>query len=468
MAEGLGPLPPVEWAWPRGEPDLLLKAGLDPDPGRAAAALNRWWATHSIDATPGRDHRLLALVAERFAAELKQRPEGPRLAGLRRQRWTRNQLMLGVAQPALERIAGAGLPVLVLAETAELCVDPGPRGGVQLQALDIAVAEDGLDAALAALDAAGWQPWSGESMGCLRRRAPTLAAMQLQLGPLGCLRLHRRLQAAMVPRATASSLHGVPVLLPGTTDRLALALARRSADQPLDGLVQAALLLNGADLDGELLLAILESSQSLARAQILIAYLHQRLHQPVPPALLAALLARGTGHRQRLLAMARLLAPRLRRPLAAGPYSRPPACLGWVQPLTGRSQPSPPTADHQRLGSSAGLSGPTAFLLELWVQPPGFGPWLGFGRELVFELRSDQVHLIQLRAWVLLPGAAGIRLRFRGQVVLPEGDHDLWLSARPSRQLRPDAPDTARRRHGACRFQVFRCIWRPTKAAGHH
>jgi len=471
MAEAWGPLPPHAWGWPRGERDLLLQAGLDPDRRRAAAALQRWLATHAIEATAGGNHRLLALVAGRFAAELKQRPEGPRLAGLRRQRWTRNQLMLSMARPALERIAGAGQPALVLGETAELCVDPGPRAGVQLQALDIAVPEHALDAALAALDAAGWQPWSGESMLCLRRRAPTLAAMQLQQGQVGCLRLHRwplgdqpalqPLQAAMVHRATARSLHGVPVLLPGSTDRLAMALCRQTADQPLAGLLQAAFLLNAPDLDAELLLAIVDRSRSLARAQILVSYLHRRLHQPLPPALLAALMARGTGSRERLLAIAHLLVPQLRRPLAPGPYSRPPACLGWLQVRAGSSQPAHPPADRQRLGGRTARSGPTAFLLELRVQP------LSFGQELVFELQSAHLHLIQLRAWNPLPAAAVAQLRFRGRLVLPQGDHDLWLSARPSRQLRPDATAAARRRRGACRFQVLRFVWRPSDAPGH-
>ena len=43
-----GPYPPLAWAWPRGERDLLLHAGLDPDHQRAEAALNRWFASHSI------------------------------------------------------------------------------------------------------------------------------------------------------------------------------------------------------------------------------------------------------------------------------------------------------------------------------------------------------------------------------------------------------------------------------------
>ena len=429
-----GPYPPLAWAWPRGERDLLLHAGLDPDHQRAEAALNRWFASHSIEQTDGGEHRLLALVAERFAPALKQRPEGPRMTGLRRQHWTRSQLVLSVARPALQRMAQAGLAVIVLGQTAARCATSGSGAGAQLQTLDICLADDDLDPGLAALGEAGWLPWSGESMLCLRRRAPSLRAMQLQHGqlgslgvqrwPLGDLPAVRHLHDGMVRRATACTLDGVPVLLPGATYRLAMALGRQSVYQPLNALLDAALLLNSPDLDGDLLLEILDRSQSLAQAQIICSYLHDRLHLPLPAGLQAA----------------------------CGPYSRPGACLGWAQPMAGRQGSAQPPGDRQWLRSLAGQGGPVSFQLELGVYVPTFG------QELVFELQTERLHLIQLRAWSLWPVAGGGHLRFRGLLLLPEADQHLWISARPSRQLRPNASEAVRRRHGPCTFRVSRFV----------
>lgn len=471
-----GPYPPLAWAWPRGERDLLLHAGLDPDHQRAEAALNRWFASHSIEQTDGGEHRLLALVAERFAPVLKQRPEGPRMTGLRRQHWTRSQLVLSVARPALQRMAQAGLAVIVLGQTAARCATSGSGAGAQLQTLDICLADDDLDPGLAALGEAGWLPWSGESMLCLRRRAPSLRAMQLQHGqlgslgvqrwPLGDLPAVRHLHDGMVRRATACTLDGVPVLLPGATYRLAMALGRQSVYQPLNALLDAALLLNSPDLDGDLLLEILDRSQSLAQAQIICSYLHDRLHLPLPAGLQASLPAQRTSPRERLLAIAhsrcaghrwllaigRLVSPRLRGEAACGPYSRPGACLGWAQPMAGRQGSAQPPGDRQWLRSLAGQGGPVSFQLELGVYVPTFG------QELVFELQTERLHLIQLRAWSLWPVAGGGHLRFRGLLLLPEADQHLWISARPSRQLRPNASEAARRRHGPCTFRVSRFV----------
>jgi hypothetical protein len=467
------------WGWPRGERDLLLQAALDPDQQRAAAALHRWFSRHSIEATDGREHGLLALVAERFALELGQRPEGPRMNGVRRQRWTRSQLLLGLVRPPLERMVQAGLSVVVLGATAEHCANPGSSARVQLSCLDLLLADDCLDAGLVVLAEAGWHPWSGESMLCLRRRALSLRVLQLQHGLLGTLRLRRwplgdqpaarPLQSEMLRQATTGTLEGVPVVVPGASHRLALALAWQPFDPPLDGLLQAARLLDGPDPDGDLLLTLLARSQSLGQAQITLSYLGQRLQRRLPPHLLTRVMARPTSAWDRLLAtvrarfddsrwlmaVGRVLSPRLRRDAACGPYSRPGACLGWVHPLARHTGPAQPPVERQQLGCLSGRNGPTAFRLELRVHGPSYG------QELVFELQTERRHLIQLRARQLWPGSPVVCVRFGGRILLPEADRELWIAARPSRHLRPNATAAARRRHGLCRFNVLRCVLHP-------
>jgi hypothetical protein len=476
-AEPWPTLPPLAWGWPHGGRDLLLKAALDPAPLRARAALNQWFAKHAIEATDGREHRLLALVAERFAVELQQRPEGPRLAGLRRQRWTRSQLLLRLAKPAFERMAQVGQPVIVLAETAEYCAESDKSHRSQPQALDILLPDDSLDAGLAELGKAGWEPWSGESMLCLRHRARSLWAMQLQHGPFGCLRLHRwvlgdqpasrELQQDLLRVSRATTLDGVAVLLPDATHRLAMALlSRPCSNQPLDGLLDAALLLGRPDLDGELLVELLEQCRSVARAQINLSYLHQRLHLPLPSSPPAQWVETGATLRQRLFAIiqtrseppwflaaiGRLLFPNLRRHAACGPYSRPRACLGWAHPIPEQCDPSVQPDERRWLGPLSGRRGPASFELDLRVDVR----W--FAQELVFELETEHLHLIHLRAWNLWPGAQGVRVRFRGQLMLPEGDRDLWITVRPSRQLRPNASQSAMRRDRARSVQVLRWV----------
>jgi hypothetical protein len=120
--------------------------------------------------------------------------------------------------------------------------------------------------------------------------------------------------------------------------------------------------------------------------------------------------------------------------------------------MAGRQGSAQPPGDRQWLRSLAGQGGPVSFQLELGVYVPTFG------QELVFELQTERLHLIQLRAWSLWPVAGGGHLRFRGLLLLPEADQHLWISARPSRQLRPNASEAARRRHGPCTFRVSRFV----------
>lgn len=465
-------LPPLAWGWPQGGRDLLLRAALDPAPLRARAALTQWSGGYAIEATDGREHRLLALVAERFAVELQQHSEGPRLAGLQRQRWTRSQLLLRLAKPAFARMAQGGLPVIVLGETAEHCSHSDNSHRSQPQALDILLPDDSLDAGLAELGKAGWEPWSGESMLCLRKRARSLRAMQLQQGPFGCLRVHRwvlgdqpasrELRHTLLQVSRATTLDGIAVLLPDATHRLAMALYRPCSEQPLDGLLNAALLLRKPDLDGELLVDLLERSRSMARAQVTLSYLHHRLHQPLPPRLPARWMTMGTSPRQRLLetvqtradlpwavaAIGRLVSPNLRRHAACGPYSRPRACLGWAHPVPGQRDPTVEPDERRWLGPLSGRSGLACFELDLRVGIRCYA------QELVFELEAEHLHLTPLRAWNLWPGAQAVRVRFRGRLMLPKGEQNLWIRARPSRQLRPNASEAARRRHAACTVQA--------------
>ena len=127
----------------------------------------------------------------------------------------------------------------------------------------------------------------------------------------------------------------------------------------------------------------------------------------------------------------------------------------WGCPVVGRQGTAQAPGDRQWIRSLAGMGGPVSFQLELGVHVRTYG------QELVYELQTERLHLIQLRAWSLWPVASGLHLRFRGLLLLPEGDQHLWISARPSRQLRPNATEAARRRHGPCPFQVIRFVLHP-------
>ena len=218
------------------------------------------------------------------------------------------------------------------------------------------------------------------------------------------------------------------------------------------------------DLDAVQLVELLERYRSVARAQIALSYLHQRLHLPLPPRLPARRLEQGaspwqrflatlqtrSNHHRALAAIGRQVSPKLRRHAACSPYSQPRACLGWAHPAPGLGKPTAQPEARRRLGPLSGRGGPASFELELQVGVRRFA------QELVFELQTEQLHLLRLSAWNLWPGVHALRVHFKGQLMLPEGARDLWFTARPSRQLRPNASESARQRHGACPVELLR------------
>ena len=61
------------WAWPRGNLDQLLFSAIAPDQELALATFRSWLSATDIDDMGFREHRLLAVVAERFVKTV----EGP-------------------------------------------------------------------------------------------------------------------------------------------------------------------------------------------------------------------------------------------------------------------------------------------------------------------------------------------------------------------------------------------------------
>ncbi len=98
---------------PQGlDAQLLAVALLDDE--RAA----RTWAALrgdlDLDRVDWDQHRLLPLVARGLRRSGVDDPDLPRLKGIHRQAWSRNQLLVNRSAPALGALADAGIPTLVL------------------------------------------------------------------------------------------------------------------------------------------------------------------------------------------------------------------------------------------------------------------------------------------------------------------------------------------------------------------
>ncbi len=104
--------PPPAWL-PSGLDQQFLAVALFDD-DRAAQAWERLRPELDLDEVNWDQHRLLPLVERGLRRAGVHDPDLPRLKGIHRQTWSRNQLLLNRTAPALGALAGAGIPTMVL------------------------------------------------------------------------------------------------------------------------------------------------------------------------------------------------------------------------------------------------------------------------------------------------------------------------------------------------------------------
>lgn len=103
----------AEGCWPTPEQTLLLRAALL-DGDDAVAAWQAWRERAVFDEAGGAAYRLMPLVHQKLSGALAGDPLVPRLKGLYRHTWSRNQLLFHAVAPVLRALAAAEVPTLLI------------------------------------------------------------------------------------------------------------------------------------------------------------------------------------------------------------------------------------------------------------------------------------------------------------------------------------------------------------------
>lgn len=295
VAKGLGVRASVAGYWPRPvERPLLLAALLDDDRGRAAWNAGRGELGRS-EPSPGAVWLRPLLVA---AAE-RGDPADPLLPGLRRDREAavqRHARLVAHVSPILERLASAGIPLMLL-KGAALVATGTPPGDRPMGDVDLLVPPAAARTALALADQPPWRARDVATPAFLR----TWNAAHHSDGDWCHLDLHWHLfwqdrrpaaEDGLWVRSQPATFGGIAVQLPGTTDALAHTLmhgARRGRTSAIRWVVDAWALLRTGAIDWDLLLAEGRARRMQARLRWTLAYLVAVLDAPVPPAILREL-----------------------------------------------------------------------------------------------------------------------------------------------------------------------------------
>ena len=205
----------------------LLEIALS-SPEDAAAAWPRFLAGVDVDSLDGASHELLGLLYRKLSAAGGPQPELGRLKGVYRRDWYANQVLRRRARTALEVLAAAGVPALVLGGAALVPLLHDEEVAARpMSDTAIAVRPPAVAAALQALRSAGWDgpPGRPEALVATRLGAP------LSDGAGGTLAL--RWYPVPLPSAdgdlweaaVAVDVDGAPARTPCAGDQLLLALA---------------------------------------------------------------------------------------------------------------------------------------------------------------------------------------------------------------------------------------------------
>ncbi len=474
--------PAPGWAWPSGSRDLLLRAALLSDADAARAALMQWLEAHDLDDITFADHRLMAAIAERHGSALSDLSAYPRLKGLQRQLWTQSRLRLNATLPALQRLADAGIEIMLLKGAARIAVNPAAQRQRAQQDVDILVRPGQMLNAARLLVADGWQPGGGESALSAVSRAPSARAINFQLLPWGDIDLHHHvyhgqraiadLDAGIWADAQPGEFFGIAVKVPSAYERLAMCISHGTwfPDTHSDWLVDAADMVLSSAVDWQKACEVFCRRKMVLQAQIVLGYLDQALGVGLPSDARSAL---GELRAERgLERAATLLAARpqneLSRPLASirracsafRLYRRKRdteaagdqrsvsfACLyrhaaPTVAPALTRAFLSPVTDSDRARGSAV-------FSATILFESPRMA------RRIEFELNGPSGNLARFRVLSWSKGRKWLTAKLRTRIELSEGMGEIMLEARPGKLFSPAEPASRLGKYQAIPFIVL-------------
>ncbi len=275
---------------------LLARAALL-DGDQAIAAWRSWSAAgYSIEHLDYGSYRLLALVYRNLSAAGVADERLATLRGVFRHAWYSNQRLLHAAAQALNALAAAGIPTMLLKGAALVAQDPGLVGVRPMDDVDVLVPSEHLRGALESLGQLGWRLEDSRPLEVLLER---FHSCELR-GPDGLeLDLHWRpfvlgdSDEALWRNASPAVLCGAQTLVPSAADQLALTCLHGLGwdPAPLRWIADAMLILKGAgdQLDWS---AVLERARAWNDARALrdaLGLLVRELGAPVPATVLCEL-----------------------------------------------------------------------------------------------------------------------------------------------------------------------------------
>lgn len=276
--------------WPTGQQELLLRAALLSG-GEATQAWIEARPRLDIDRLEVGSYSLLPLVYRQLQEAELAEPLLPRLRGIYRHTWSKNQVVLNELRAVADTLASAGVEPLVIGGAARLAYYP-ELGLRTLTEFELLVPPHDVERSLRAL---GWHG-DGVPPRVLRGRS-ALRVETAKHRPFG---LHWRLLPEYAAEGDESFWRGARTIELPDVDSLALAPAdellhvcaggaRTALWANVQWIADAAVILRTTEVDWDGLVRQAEERRASPRLREALAYLVQLLDAPVPAGVLSRL-----------------------------------------------------------------------------------------------------------------------------------------------------------------------------------
>jgi hypothetical protein len=293
--------------WPSSQQELLLRAALL-DQERSVQAWQLLKPTLDIQRLERGSVVLLPLLYEKLQERGSTEAFVPRLKGVYRQVWYRNQLGLDALQDVLSSLRDAGVEAIVLGEGALITRYYGRLGVRPLDRPSVLVRPERVAAALDALAQSGWDVpprGSGRSRQVERVLAGRRRSCAVYRSVLRELELSTDTDGARFwDAARATEVRGVQTSTLDTTHEFlwtCIAGARTGSASRVQWIADAFTILQvaGSEIDWQKLVAEAITLRSTLRLRDALFYLTDALDAPIPEAALRELEATPSTGRER-------------------------------------------------------------------------------------------------------------------------------------------------------------------------
>lgn len=270
--------------WPTDQQELLLRAALLP----AERALPAWLAakeTLDLDVLERGSYSLMPLVYRRLSESLPEEPLLPRLKGIYRHTWSKNQVLLDDLRATVGSLRDGGVEPVVVGGAARLAYYP-ELGLRTLTEFELLVEQNEVERALRAVG------WTGDGVPDRVLRGRSSLGVNAGRRPFG---LHWRLlpeyPAGRGAYATRPLDHVDGRGLAPTDELLHTVLggARTALWGNVQWVADAVLIVCSGEVDWDRLAELAEESRAALRVREALGYLTRLLEVPVPDDTLAKL-----------------------------------------------------------------------------------------------------------------------------------------------------------------------------------